>query len=799
MLKKIIVPILLIFVLSVTAQTGTIKGRVFNAATNEVIPFASIAIDSLQIGTTSDIDGNYVLTLAPGIYNISCSFLGFDKALFLEVSVNTVKPTYLDFALQESANTLNEVSIVAFASRKTKESPVSRNVIGATEIYRSPGGNRDISKVIQILPGVASSASFRNDLIVRGGGPNENRFFLDDIEIPNINHFATQGSSGGPVGLLNVNFIEQVDFLAGAFPANRGNALSSVLNFKQITGNDEQLSGTFMVGSSDIGLTLDGPLGNNSTFILSVRRSYLKFLFKALSLPFLPTYTDFQYKHVFKINNSNELALIGIGAIDDFELNKSVNDNENDETTINRNNYLLNILPVNTQRNYAIGAKWTHFGKKSNQIFIASRNYLKNNAEKYVGNIEIPNNLLLDYSSEEIENKLRFESTKTSNGYRWNIGAGIQDVTYKNATFNKKEQNEQLVTISSNSELNFLKYELFTQLSKSVLNNKLALSFGIRTDFSNYSKEMNNPIDQLSPRFSASYTLSKKVSANFNLGTYYQQPAYTVMGYRDNFGALINKQNKITYIKANHIVGGFEFNPNPYLKITAESFYKTYFNYPFLLNEQISLANLGADFGVIGNDPVTSTSKGRAKGFEFLFRQRLLKTVYGIVSYTYVKSEFKDKNNVYKPSAWDNRHILNITAGKKFPKNWELGAKFRYLGGSPYTPYNKSLSAQKEIWDVSQGGILDWDKLNDKRNADIHTLDVRLDKKYYFKNWALDFYLDIQNIYNFQSKGLPYLDVVKDANGLPVENIQNPNSYQLYEIENTNGTILPSIGILIEF
>ena len=157
--------------------------------------------------------------------------------------------------------------------------------MSATEIERLPGANRDVSKVIAALPGVAARATFRNDIIIRGGSPGENKFYLDGIEVPNINHFATQGSSGGPVGLLNVNFIREVEFYSGAFPANRANGLSSVLSFKQKDGNKDALITNFALGSSDAALTFDGPIGDKGDFIFSVRRSYLQFLFAALKLP----------------------------------------------------------------------------------------------------------------------------------------------------------------------------------------------------------------------------------------------------------------------------------------------------------------------------------------------------------------------------------------------------------------------------------------------------------------------------------------------------------------------------------
>ncbi|MBT8195329.1 MAG: TonB-dependent receptor, partial [Bacteroidia bacterium] len=620
------------------AQTGSIKGRVYNSINNEAIPFANIVVDSLGTGTSSDVEGNYKIdNLKAGNYNVVCSFIGFEKTINYEVIVRSHRATILNIAMIEGNTALDEISITASPFNKTEESPVSLKTVSAEEIYRAPGANRDISKVIQVLPGVASTASFRNDIIVRGGAPNENRFYLDGIEVPNINHFATQGSSGGPVGMINVNFIREVDFYSGAFPANRGNAMSSIIDFKQIEGNDEKLTGTFLVGSSDMGLTLDGPTGDKSAFILSVRRSYLQFLFEALKLPFLPTYNDLQYKHVFNIDEKNSLTLIGLGAIDDFKINKSVNDGVDDSTTIERNNYILGNIPTNSQWNYTFGAKWTHYSKNSYQTLVVSRNHLNNEAIKYKDNIESASNLLLDYNSQEIENKFRLESTKRVNGFKWNIGAGYERVKYTNTTFRKIQVNGTVVEKDFDSELGFNKFNLFSQLSKSFLKKRLTLSVAARTDFSDYSNDMDNPLEQLSPTFSASYALTKKLNANFNTAIYHQLPAYTVLGYRDSINVLTNKNNNINYIQSKHLVAGFDYNPNDYSKLTIESFYKLYDNYPFLLNDSISLANFGGDFGVVGNEPANSTSEGRSYGLEVLLQQKLSSSIYGLISYTYVR------------------------------------------------------------------------------------------------------------------------------------------------------------------
>jgi hypothetical protein len=222
--------LLMVVQFSAIAQQGVIKGQITSKINNDPIPFANVIIQGTSQGSTSDETGNYVIdNLEPGLYNVVVSYIGYQDFTAFEVEVTNSRETILNIALEEQSQELEGVTIVASGFEKRVESPVSLRSIGTNEIKRAPGANRDISQVVRSLPGVASTPSFRNDIIIRGGAPSENRFYLDGIEIPVINHFQTQGSSGGPVGIINVDFIKKVDFYSGAFPANRGNALSSVL------------------------------------------------------------------------------------------------------------------------------------------------------------------------------------------------------------------------------------------------------------------------------------------------------------------------------------------------------------------------------------------------------------------------------------------------------------------------------------------------------------------------------------------------------------------------------------------
>ena len=786
--------ILFLLSLSLHSQTVRVYGSVKNALNNEPIPFANVIIDGTSKGATTDIDGNFELfEIEPGLYNFKCSYIGFNTDLKAEIQLTPNKNLRLDFALTENAQIIDEVQVTANTFNKTEESPTSLRTINASEILRSPGGNRDISKVIANLPGVSSSPSFRNDIIIRGGAPNENRFFLDGIEIPNINHFATQGSSGGPVGILNVNFIREVDFFSGAFPANRGNALSSVMELKQIEGSDEDFSASFMVGSSDAGLTINTPLSQKSSLLLSARRSYLQFLFKALQLPFLPTYNDIQLKYTFKSNPKNQFNVIGLAAIDNFSLNPEANEGIDDPQKLAQNEYTLNNLPVNEQWNYTLGGTWKCFFDNSNLFVVISRSHLNNTAVKHEDYADLFSPKIIDYQSQEIENKSRIEYNFRENNIKFNIGLNLEDATYLNSTQRILTSGDSIYTKLVETDLNFIKYGAFAQLSKTYLVDRLVTSIGFRIDGNSFTENTTTP--NFSPRLSSSFNFSGKSSLNANLGRYYQLPAYTILGYglNNNF---FNQDAE--YIRCDHAVLGLEYNPSNYSKITLETFYKQYLNYPFSIIDSISLANLGGDFGVIGNEDISSISQGRSYGVEFLAQQKLSSSIYGIMSMTYYRSEFEDKNGELIPSAWDNRFIFNITAGKKFKRNIELGLKFRYSGGAPYTPIDLATSSNVTIWNINQRGVLNYDALNTERLKNVHGVDLRLDKKWYFNKWSLNAYIDVENLYNFKIQ-LPSEVGIDSEIGDEIYTPENNDQYSLYEIVNESGTVLPSIGLLIEF
>jgi outer membrane receptor for ferrienterochelin and colicin len=780
------------------SQSGKIQGRVFDAKNNEPLPFTNIIISGTNIGTSSDLDGNFVFTgVDPGFVKLDASSVGYEKYTSEDFMVTNAKTVFINLPLVETSVKLEEVVVRASPFQRDQESPLSLRRLNISEIERNPGSNRDISKMLQSLPGVASTPAQRNDVIVRGGGPAENTFYLDGLEIPTINHFSTQGASGGPVGIINVDFIREVNFYSGAFPASAGNSLSSVIDFKLIDPNKDKWNYRATVGATDIGFTANGPVSKNSGLIFSVRRSYLQFLFDVIGLPFLPTYNDLQFKYKWEIDKKNQLTFIGLGALDQNKLNLGIENPDEEQR------YILGFLPENDQWSYTIGAVYRHFSANGFHTVAISRNALNNKAFKYQDNIMEDSMKTLDYRSTETENKLRYEFNGNKSGWNYNYGAGAQLSNFTDKTFQKQYIEGNVLAFNRYADLDLLSWNAFGQVSHGFLADRLTLSLGVRMDANNYSSSMSNMLKQISPRLSGSYALTEKWFINANVGKYFQRPAYTTLGFTDTIGDYVNKENGLQYISVDHYVAGLELKPDDNSKISLEGFYKAYHNYPFSVLDSVSIASKGGDFGIYGNEEVVSTNKGNAYGFEVYARDVDFFGFNTILSYTFVRSRFQDKNNEYIPSAWDNQHLLNLTVLKKLKKNWNIGGKWRFIGGPPYTPYDVEKSSYVEAWNVQGGPYLDYNQFNGLRLSNFHQLDVRVDKQYFFDKWSLMVYFDVQNLLNFQTESAPVYNRALDEVGVPI--IINPSApaneqqYQLEKLETTSGTLLPTIGIMVEF
>ncbi|MEG1838465.1 MAG: TonB-dependent receptor [Bacteroidaceae bacterium] len=785
---KYIYCLLTLFLLSAASAYSqskhSIKGTITDKKKRESLSYANVLIYGTGMGAITDSIGNFrIEDVPPGIYRLQISILGY-KTLITPEYILTTKDLRIDAELEENPTELGEVSVTASTFRRLSESPVGLRIIGLQEIEKSPGANRDISRIVQSYPGVAfSPAGYRNDLIVRGGSPSENRFFLDGVEIPNINHFSTQGASGGPIGIIDADFIREVNFYTGAFPSNKGNALSSVLDFKLRDGSMEKNSLKAALGYSEVSLASNGHIGKKTSYLVSVRQSYLQFLFKALGLPFLPTFTDAQFKIKTRFSAHHELTVLGIGGIDNMRLNT---DEKGEKAE-----YLLSYLPKIQQETFTLGGVYKHYAGNHVQTAVVSHSYLNNRNTKYVNNDESNNdNLSLKIRSIEQETKLRMENSSTFGQWKANVGVNLDYTQYNNTSYQKVfiKQQEQIVDYYTNLDL--IRWGFFGTMTYETQDERFTASLGIRGDANNYSSKMNKLYKQLSPRLSLSYRLIDNIYLSGNIGRYFQLPPYTALGFKKQ-NTFINRDLKYTNVDQASI--GLSYRLGEKLQASVEGFYKLYHHVPLSVADSIPLACKGNDYGVIGNEELISTARGRSYGVEFLLKWMVAGKFNLASSFTLFKSEYRNgKQSDYVSSAWDNRYIFNVSGTYNFNHNWSFGAKVSCIGGAPYTPYDSDKSSLIDAWNAQGRPYYDYNQYNTKRLPAFGQLDIRVDKSFYIKKYMLGFYIDLQNITNSKFK---QPDVLMSTGAI------DPNDNKRYimkRLEQKSGTILPTLGITFE-
>ena len=770
--------------------TYSVSGRVIDRLSRQPVAYAAVVLAGQErTGTSTDSLGRFrIERVEPGIWRLTVSSMGYKSTTTPEYLVSAATP-FIEIELDEDARQVEAVTVRPTPFRVTTESPVSLKVIGLQEIEKSPGSNRDVSRIVRSYPGVAfSPVGYRNDLIVRGGGPSESKFYMDGIEIPNINHFATQGATGGPVSIENADLVREISFYTGAFPADRAGAMSSVLDFQLRDGNPERQTFKATLGASEVGVSGSGHIGGKTTYLFSLRQSYLQLLFKLLGLPFLPNYIDGQVKVKTRLSERDELTVLGLAGIDNMKLNVD-EEGENAE-------YLLSYLPRIRQETFTVGAVWRHYAGRHVQTVTLSHNYLNNRNLKYRNNdSSSEENLNLRLRSVEQKSSLRGEN-RTYLG-NWSVREGVELTwsNYTNRTFQRLYAADQSVLSDYRTRLGIIGWGLFVSSEYVSPDKRLKASAGLRTDGCDYSGRMARFWRQLSPRASVSYALSDAWSVSGAAGLYYQLPPYTALGFREE-EAFVNRS--LEYMHVGAFSAGFDWRHGDRLIVTLEGFYKRYGNVPLSLVDGIPLSCKGADYGTVGNEALVSSAQGRAYGVEAMARWQIPGWLNVVGSVTLYRSEFRnDRSAPWIASAWDNRFVVNVSGTYDFPRHWSFGAKLSAVGGAPFTPYDEKKSSLVTAWDAQGRPYYDYAQYNAGRLDAFAQLDVRLDKVFYFKRCMLGFYIDLQNVTvsKYRSPDVVMSTGVIANPEAPVEE----QKYEMKTIEQVSGTLLPTLGITVEF
>jgi len=767
-----LVTILLVLASSVFAQVGTMTGKVVDNDNQQALPGVNVILQGTELGAATDPNGNFLIRKVPvGPYSVLFSFIGFEKKILTDVFVKSNKNTHLSVKLAWKVIAGEEISVMAGYFEQPEDRPVSIQTLSYEEIRRSPGAREDVSRMIQNLPGVNPTSDDRNDLVVRGGSPSEVLFRIDHFDIPNPNHFGTQGATGGPISMINTEFVDNLKFMAGGFTAPYGHKLSGAMDVQFREGNREGYNSKIDLNFGGVGGYFEGPLQSaKGSFLIGAHRSFLDFLESMLNTGGVPIYSNLQGKVIYDFNPDHQFELLGVGGDDRIEFDDEF---DIDDFKIGEPDTVDYGHVVFKSRQFTLGTSLRSFWSKNfYTIFSLSQAYnsffTDYNDKKTVGlhqssNSDLSNKKIIlesdtyDNSSVEQQSTIKLDGTWILDNHNTlSFGTYFRLLKFDHEIelqINNPDDRDQYGQLSKAFQVNY--HQNLTPKVGSYLNYKFRFlknfifNIGGRYDYFDLLTEGN-----FSPRISLLFEPNNLFSCHLGGGSYFQNPEFLhITGHESN-------QENLTNIQADHYIAGFNYLLTANTRFTCEGYYKQYSNYPVLADagyEMISMANSGDQYGNAGSGELLSVGKGWVKGIEFMLHKKLADQLYGLLSYTYAKIRHQALDGILRRGAFDNRHVFNIVVGYRVNKSWEFSLKWRYAGGVPYTPFDEQASI------ASGDSRLDLTQINNERFEPYHRLDLRFDHRTFYKKITLISYFSIENVYNRQNQHSIYWNKTQAA------------------------------------
>jgi hypothetical protein len=743
--------------------TGAVTGHVRDASTGNPVVGAGVRVLETAQQAFADADGRFIIRdLAPGIYRIRVEAIGYAAYLETNVIVGSGKPLELTLDLFPQPVALDPIAVRAAYFRPPSVSTTSEQTLDAVDTRRTPGVQEDVVRSVALLPGVGVTTGGRNDLVVRGGSPFENLFLIDGIEVPNINHFGSQGSTGGPLSLVNIEFVEETRFASGGFGARYGDRTASVTEITLREGNTDNLSGTLNLSATGFGAIMEGPLGPRGSFLASARRSYLDLLFRAAGFSFIPTYWDFQLKTTHRFGDGQSLSFLLIGALDELSFN-----NEDEEDIYDNSR----IIEPDVQQ-YVAGVSWNRSLGMGRLSVSLGRTYTRYETRQTAFG-EAPETLFANTSTEG-ENSLRIDWTGRP-AERLHVSVGnvlkyASDLSYDVELPGqlRRDANGNPSPLAVDTTFTALRNGTYVQITGRITD-RLSATAGLRANVYDFLGSA-----RLEPRLGVRLDLGQRSTVSVSAGRYHQPPSYIwLVGAPEN-------PDSLEPIRADQLVLGFETRPRDDLKLQVEGYYKRYRDYPArVFRPQAVLAPSGFEDATddipLGLEPLVSRGRGRVYGIEALARKKLSDVpVYGLLSASLSHAEFEGLDDEPRPGRYDVRFIGTAAAGWRINPAWEVGAKFRAATGAPSTPFVETGPAE---------GVRDYTRYNEgARFPTFHALDVRVDRRFSFSGWQLEVYIDVQNVYGRSN----------------VSGVRWDSRVGEPEFDDSLG-VLPTLGINVEF
>lgn len=742
------------------AQTGSLRGKIIDADNKQPLIGVNVIVKNTNFGAATNEAGEFIIEKIPvGIYEVILSYIGYSGRTIPDVVIKSNKIVYMNSEMQAAAIEGNEITVTSGYFNNTQNSVVSAQSLSFEEVRRNPGAREDVSRMVQNLPGVNPSNDDRNDLLIRGGSPTEVLFVIDDFEVANPNHFGTQGSSGGPISMINNEFVENIEFYSGGFTSSYSNKMSGVVDIKFREGNRNATDGKLDLNFGGAGGYFETPISSKGSILLGVHRSFLDLFEKLFDYGGVPVYNNIQGKLTYDFSSSQKLSAIFLGGddritmdepdVDDYML--GIKDTADYDKTVFKSRQLISGLKLQSFWSpgfytlMTVSHNYNKFYTDNNNIYLEG---IRKTGEDGDDDELTEKRKLLEkdvYDNSSVEN---VSTIKFSANLMLGQSAFITSGVY--AKLNSLDYNivyvpEDPLDIDNYGQLPkpyTIKYNIKKQLKYGAFLNwnqkfaeRFTLNAGLRAD----RFELINSFS-VSPRFNLEYRINEKFNVHTGYGIYYQNPEM-IWILSD-----ANNRNTLKDIKCTHYILGTDYILTPSLKLTLEAYLKNYDNYPVSADSgysMISLANTGSDYGNnLTSNKLISKGSGRGYGVEFMLQKKMADDFYGIVSYSWSDIKHKALDGKLRRGAFDNKNVLNVVLGYRITDNYEVSAKFRYSGGSPYTPYNipASKSAGKGLYDLSA--------INTAVYPAYQRFDLRLDHRDFYEIGTLIEYISVENVFD---------------------------------------------------
>lgn len=741
------------------AQTGNLRGKVVDSESKQPLVGVNIIIKNTDFGAATNEAGEYVINKIPvGVYEVSFSYIGYTGRTIPDVVIKSNKIVYLNNEMQPAVIEGKEVTVTSGYFNNTQNSVVSAQSLSFEEIRRNPGAREDVSRMVQNLPGVNPSNDDRNDLLIRGGSPTEVLFVIDDFEVANPNHFGTQGSTGGPISMINNEFVENIDFYSGGFTSVYSNKLSGVMDIRFREGNRNATDGKLDLSFAGAGGYFETPISNKGSILLGVHRSFLDLFEKLFDYGGVPIYNNIQGKITYDLSNSQKLSAIFLGGddritmdepdVDDYNI--GVKDTAEYDKTIFKSQQLISGLKLQSFWSsgfytlMTISHNYNKFYTDNNIIHLEGirKQGEDGDDDELTDERKLFEKDVYDNSSVENTSTIKLSSnilvgqSIITSGIYAKISSLDYNIVYvpeDPLDIDKYGQLPKPYTVKHNIN-NRLKYGAFLNWNQKFAEG-FTLNAGLRVD----RFELINSFS-VSPRINLEYKINERFNIHSGYGIYYQNPEMIwILSDADN-------RNTLKDIKCTHYIIGADYILLPSLKLTVEAYLKNYAKYPVSADpgySMISLANTGTDYGNnLTSNKLVSKGTGRGYGFEFMLQKKMADNFYGIISYSWSDIKHKALDGKLRRGAYDNRNVLNVVLGYRISDNYEISSKFRYSGGNPYTPYDIEDSK------ASGSGLYKLSAINSAVYPSYQRFDLRIDHRDFYEAGTLIEYISVENVFD---------------------------------------------------